>query len=51
VKLSWDKVNIIRSEYKKGCSIQSLADEFNVGWATIADVVKNRTWRNNEKTI
>jgi len=46
VKLSWKKVNIIRSKYNKdGSSIKSLADRFGVGWATISDVVKNRTWK------
>jgi len=39
------EVLVIRGLYKEGRDIGSLANEFNVGWNTIRNIVNNVTWK------
>ena len=48
-KITQEKAEIIRETYGKGgTSYDKLAKEFNVSKGTIADIVKNRTWKSKE---
>lgn len=48
-KMTQEKAEIIRETYGKGgTSYDKLAKEFNVSKGTIADIVKNRTWKSKE---
>lgn len=51
-KLDLELANQIRKEYQEdGISYQALADKYDVGKCTIRDVIKNRTWKNEESSI
>lgn len=46
-KMSKDLANEIREKYKQGNqSYQSLSEEYKCSKGTIADIIKNRTWKN-----
>lgn len=47
--MTQEKAEIIREIYSKGgISYDKLAKEFNVSKGTIADIIKNRTWKSKE---
>ena len=43
-KLTWPKVEKIRSKYKEGARQVDLAKEFGVSQATISEIVRRKTW-------
>lgn len=46
-KMTQEKANEIRALYASGgYTYQSLADKYKISKATIADIIKNRTWKN-----
>jgi len=46
-KMSKNLANEIREKYKQGnYSYQSLSEEYKCSKGTIADIIKNRTWKN-----
>jgi len=45
-KLNWDLVATFRKEHKEGLSCTKLSKKYGFHESTIADVVKNRSWRN-----
>ena len=48
-KMNQEKADKIRRKYsQEKCSYQCLAQEFNVSKSTIADIIKNRTWKSKE---
>ena len=47
--MTHEKAEMIREAYKKGgTSYEKLAKEFDVSKGTVADIVKNRTWKSKE---
>lgn len=48
-KLTQELANKIREEYIKGNeTYQTLADKYKIGKCTVRDVIKGKTWKNNE---
>ena len=47
--MTYEKAEAIREAYSQGgTSYEKLAKEFGVSKGTIADIVKNRTWKSKE---
>ncbi|MDA9072651.1 NUMOD4 domain-containing protein [bacterium] len=44
LKLSWEKVNNIREEYKKGMSGVELSKKYNISRANVSLIINNKTW-------
>lgn len=45
-KLNWDIVNSIREDREKEkMSYNELAEKYNISKSTIADIIKQRTWK------
>jgi len=49
VKLDWTKVDAIRAAYSEGSSYSVLARRFGVVKQTVAAIVKNRTWKEEDR--
>lgn len=47
-KLNWDLVHLFRKEYSQGISCTNLSKKYGFHESTIADVVKNRSWKGNK---
>lgn len=51
-KLNWDKINKIRQERKENdTSYQKLADKYNVYLSTIAKIIRNELWQDDNYIV
>lgn len=51
-KMTWDKVKAIRKKYvEEKISYEKLAEQFNCSKATIADIIKERTWKPEKEPV